>query len=170
GGVPKDRCPTDGSTGDRAGRRRGRSFTPARLDDHSPDGGRSRAGAADFSTVALASRRDESEAGDDAAGVIDGNERRLPGCRGRGRHHATIGPRAFRTALSLLVQTALNYLHTFAQVLIYLFIAAIILRALAWWFVRGYRGLLLGFLFYVAEPVLSPLRWMVPTGLVRRFC
>src|SRR6059058_5456384 len=49
---------------DRAGRRRGWSFTPARFDDHSPDGGGSRAGAADFSTVALASRQDESGAGD----------------------------------------------------------------------------------------------------------
>ena len=63
------------------------------------------------------------------------------------------------------MQTALNYLHTFAQVLIYLFIAAIILRALASWFFRDYRGLLMGFLFDVTEPVLSPLRRVVPAGL-----
>ena len=63
------------------------------------------------------------------------------------------------------MQTALNYLHTFAQVLIYLFIAAIVLRALAAWFVRDYRGLLMGFLFDVTEPVLSPLRRLVPGAL-----
>jgi YggT family protein len=63
------------------------------------------------------------------------------------------------------VQTALNYLHTFAQVLIYLFIAAIVLRALASWFVHDYRGLLMGFLFDVTEPVLSPLRRIVPGAL-----
>jgi len=63
------------------------------------------------------------------------------------------------------VQTALNYLHTFAQVLIYLFIAAIIRRALASWFIRDYRGLLMGFLFDVTEPVLSPLRRIVPGAL-----
>ena len=63
------------------------------------------------------------------------------------------------------MQTALNYLHTFAQVLIYLFIAAIILRALASWFFRDYRGLLMGFLFDVTEPVLSPLRRVAPAGL-----
>jgi len=63
------------------------------------------------------------------------------------------------------VQTALNYLHTFAQVLIYLFIAAIVLRALASWFFRDYRGLLMGFLFDVTEPVLSPLRRVIPAGL-----
>jgi len=48
----------------------------------------------------------------------------------------------------------MNYMHTFAQVLIYLFIAAIVLRALASWFVRDYRGLLMGFLFDVTEPFL----------------
>ena len=63
------------------------------------------------------------------------------------------------------MQTALDYLHTFAQVLIYLFIAAIILRALASWFFRDYRGLLMGFLFDVTEPVLSPLRRVVPAAL-----
>jgi YggT family protein len=63
------------------------------------------------------------------------------------------------------VQTAINYLHTFAQVLIYLYIAAIVLRALAFWFVNDDRGLLMGFLFDVTEPVLAPLRRIVPGGL-----
>ena len=39
------------------------------------------------------------------------------------------------------------------------------LRALASWFIRDYRGLLMGFLFDVTEPVLSPLRRIVPGAL-----
>jgi len=63
------------------------------------------------------------------------------------------------------LQTAINYLHTFAQVLIYLYIVAFILRALSSWFVRDYHGTALEFLIDVTEPILSPLRRVVPTRL-----
>jgi YggT family protein len=63
------------------------------------------------------------------------------------------------------MQTAINYLHSFAQVLIYLYIIAIILRALASWFVREYHGTVMSFLVDVTEPILGPLRRVVPTGL-----
>ncbi|HVH65545.1 MAG TPA: YggT family protein [Candidatus Acidoferrum sp.] len=63
------------------------------------------------------------------------------------------------------MQTAINYLHTFAQVLIYLFISAITLRALASWFFRDYHGTVMGFLVDVTEPILGPLRRLTPTGL-----
>ena len=63
------------------------------------------------------------------------------------------------------MQTAINYLHSFAQVLIYLYIVAIILRALASWFVREHSGAIMGFLVDVTEPILGPLRRIVPTGL-----
>ena len=63
------------------------------------------------------------------------------------------------------MQTAINYLHTFAQVLIYLFIFAIFVRAAASWFVRDYHGRMMGFLVDVTEPILGPLRRIIPTGL-----
>ena len=63
------------------------------------------------------------------------------------------------------MQTALNYLHTFAQVLIYLYIFAIFARAAASWFVRDHGGLVIGFLTDVTEPVLGPLRRVIPAGL-----
>jgi len=71
------------------------------------------------------------------------------------------------------VQNAINFLHTFAQVLIYLFIFAIFVRAAAsWfvraaasWFIRDYHGLFMGFLVDVTEPILGPLRRVIPTGL-----
>lgn len=63
------------------------------------------------------------------------------------------------------MQTAINFLHTFAQVLIYLYIFAIFARAAASWFIRDHRGLLMGFLSDVTEPILGPLRRFIPTGL-----
>jgi YggT family protein len=63
------------------------------------------------------------------------------------------------------LQTAINFLHTFAQVLIYLFIFAIFMRAAASWFIRDHHGLFMGFLVDVTEPLLAPLRRIIPTGL-----
>jgi YggT family protein len=63
------------------------------------------------------------------------------------------------------VQPVINLLHTFAQVLIYLFIFAIFVRAAASWFIRDYHGTFMGFLVDVTEPILGPLRRIVPTGL-----
>jgi YggT family protein len=63
------------------------------------------------------------------------------------------------------LQTALNYLHSFAQVFIYLYIAAIVLRTVAFWFAFNDRGPLMGFLFDVTEPVLAPLRRINPGRL-----
>jgi YggT family protein len=63
------------------------------------------------------------------------------------------------------VQTAINFLHTFAQVLIYLCIFAIFVRAAASWFIRDFHGMFMGFLVDVTEPLLSPLRRLIPTGL-----
>jgi YggT family protein len=63
------------------------------------------------------------------------------------------------------VQTVISYLHTFAQVLIYLYIFAIFARAATSWFVRDHRGSLMGFLVDVTEPILSPLRRFIPTGM-----
>jgi YggT family protein len=63
------------------------------------------------------------------------------------------------------VQTAINYLHTFAQVLIYLYIFAIFVRAAASWFVRDDRSRPMGFLVDVTEPILSPLRRVIPGGM-----
>jgi YggT family protein len=63
------------------------------------------------------------------------------------------------------LQTAITYLHTFAQVLIYLFIFAIFVRAAASWFVRDYHGRLMGFLVDVTEPILGPLRRVMPAAL-----
>jgi YggT family protein len=63
------------------------------------------------------------------------------------------------------VQTAISYLHTFAQVLVYLYIVAIVARAAASWFVRDFRSAIMSFLVDVTEPVLAPLRRIIPTGL-----
>jgi YggT family protein len=67
--------------------------------------------------------------------------------------------------LNPAVQNAINFLHTFAQVLIYLCIFAIVVRAAASWFIRDYHGLIMGFLVDVTEPILGPLRRVIPTGL-----
>jgi YggT family protein len=63
------------------------------------------------------------------------------------------------------LQTAITYLHTFAQVLIYLLIIAFVLRALASWFVREYHGTPLEFLVDVTEPILAPMRRVIPAIL-----
>lgn len=63
------------------------------------------------------------------------------------------------------MQTAITYLHTFAQVLIYLLIIAFVLRALASWFVREYHGTPLEFLVDVTEPILAPMRRVIPAIL-----
>jgi YggT family protein len=63
------------------------------------------------------------------------------------------------------LQTAINYLHTFAQVLVYLFIFAIFVRAAASWFVRDYHSRAMGFLVDVTEPILGPLRRVIPAAL-----
>lgn len=63
------------------------------------------------------------------------------------------------------MQTAINYLHSFAQVLIYLFILAIFVRAAASWFVRDYSSRVMGFLVDVTEPILGPLRRLMPAAL-----
>lgn len=63
------------------------------------------------------------------------------------------------------MQTAISYLHTFAQVLVYLYIVAIVARAAASWFVRDFRSAIMSFLVDVTEPVLAPLRRIIPTGL-----
>ena len=56
-------------------------------------------------------------------------------------------------------------MHAFALVFIYLLIFAIFARALASWFVRDGRGPLMGFLTDVTEPILGPLRRIIPTGM-----
>ena len=63
------------------------------------------------------------------------------------------------------MQTAINFLHTFAQVLIYLFIFTIFVRAAGSWFIRDSHGRMMGFLVDVTEPILGPLRRVIPTGL-----
>jgi len=67
--------------------------------------------------------------------------------------------------LNPAVQNAINFLHTFAQVLIYLCIFAIVVRATASWFIRDFHGIIMGFLVDVTEPILGPLRRVIPTGL-----
>lgn len=63
------------------------------------------------------------------------------------------------------MQTVISYLHTFAQVLVYLYICAIVARAAASWFVRDFRSAVMSFLVDVTEPVLAPLRRIIPTGI-----
>ena len=60
---------------------------------------------------------------------------------------------------------ALNFVHAFAQVLIYLLIFAIFMRAAASWFVRDLGNPLMRFLSDVTEPLLAPMRRVIPTGM-----
>lgn len=62
------------------------------------------------------------------------------------------------------MQTVISYLHTFAQVLVYLYMCAIVARAAASWFVRDFRSAVMSFLVDVTEPVLAPLRRVLPAG------
>lgn len=59
--------------------------------------------------------------------------------------------------------TVTNYLHTFALVLIRLLIFAIFARAVASWFVRDWGNPIMRFLLDVTEPILAPLRRLLPT-------
>ena len=63
------------------------------------------------------------------------------------------------------MQNVINFLHTFAEVLIYLCIFAIFVRAAASWFIRDSHGLFMGFLVDVTEPILGPLRRVIPARL-----
>lgn len=63
------------------------------------------------------------------------------------------------------MQTLVTFLHSFAQVLIYLFIFAIFVRAAASWFVRDYSGRVMAFLVDVTEPILGPVRRLIPAAL-----
>ncbi len=63
------------------------------------------------------------------------------------------------------MSTFSNYLHAFALVLIYLLIFAIFARAAASWFVRDMQSSVMGFLFDVTEPLLAPLRRLLPRGM-----
>ena len=63
------------------------------------------------------------------------------------------------------MQTVISYLHAFAQVLVYLYICAIVARAAASWFVRDFRNAVMSFLVDVTEPVLAPLRRVIPSGM-----
>ncbi len=61
--------------------------------------------------------------------------------------------------------TVLNYLHAFALVFVYLLIGAIFARAAASWFVRDGGSSLMRFLVDVTEPILAPLRRIIPKGM-----
>lgn len=61
--------------------------------------------------------------------------------------------------------TLTTYLHTFALVLIYLLIFAIFARAAASWFVRDAGSAAMRFLIDVTEPVLGPLRRVIPNAM-----
>jgi YggT family protein len=63
------------------------------------------------------------------------------------------------------VATITTYLHTFALVFIYLLIFAIFARAAASWFVRDGGGSVMRFLVDVTEPVLGPLRRLMPSAM-----
>ena len=67
------------------------------------------------------------------------------------------------------MQTVISYLHTFAQVLVYLYIFAIFARAGASWFVRDFRSALMTFLVDVTEPLLAPLRRVMPVATTTDF-
>jgi len=58
-----------------------------------------------------------------------------------------------------------NYLHTFAVFLINLLIVAIAARAIASWFVRDWGNPLMRFLLDVTEPILAPLRRLLPFAM-----
>ena len=55
-----------------------------------------------------------------------------------------------------------NFLHAFAIVLLYLLIVAIFARAAGSWFVRDSTNALMRFLVDVTEPILAPLRRLIP--------
>lgn len=59
----------------------------------------------------------------------------------------------------------LTYLHEFARVLLYLWILSIFARALASWFVRDWSNPIMRFLVDVTEPILAPLRRLVPSPM-----
>ena len=67
------------------------------------------------------------------------------------------------------MRTIISYLHTFAQVLVYLYIFAIFARAAASWFVRDFRSSLMTFLVDVTEPLLAPLRRVMPLRMTTDF-
>jgi len=63
------------------------------------------------------------------------------------------------------VANLLTYLHEFARVLLYLWILSIFARALASWFVRDWSNPIMRFLVDVTEPILAPLRRLVPSPM-----
>jgi YggT family protein len=63
------------------------------------------------------------------------------------------------------VATLLTYLHEFVRVLLYLSILAIFARAMASWFVRDWSNPIMRFLIDVTEPILAPLRRLVPSPM-----
>jgi YggT family protein len=63
------------------------------------------------------------------------------------------------------VTTLRPYLLEFARVLIYLWIVSIFARAMASWFVRDWSNPIMRFLVDVTEPILGPLRRVVPSPM-----
>ena len=63
------------------------------------------------------------------------------------------------------MSTLLAYLHEFARVLLYLWILSIFARAMASWFVRDWSNPVMRFLVDVTEPILAPLRRLVPSPM-----
>lgn len=61
--------------------------------------------------------------------------------------------------------TLTSYLHSFAVVLINLLIVAITARAVASWFIRDWGSPVMRFLFDVTEPILAPLRRLLPFSM-----
>jgi YggT family protein len=61
--------------------------------------------------------------------------------------------------------TLVTYLHEFARVLLYLWIVSIFARAMASWFVRDWSNPFMRFLVDVTEPILAPLRRVVPSPM-----
>ncbi len=61
--------------------------------------------------------------------------------------------------------TVTTYLHSFAEVLINLLIVAITARAIASWFVRDWGNPVMRFLLDVTEPILAPLRRLLPLAV-----
>ncbi len=61
--------------------------------------------------------------------------------------------------------TLTNFLHSFAVVLINLLILAIAARAIASWFVRDWGNPVMRFLLDVTEPILAPLRRLIPFAM-----
>ena len=56
----------------------------------------------------------------------------------------------------------MNIFFTIIRVICQLLTLAIIIRAILSWFPTGYRNPLVGLLFRITEPVLAPLRHIVP--------